>query len=192
MARDYELGIVINPEVGDEQARAIVERVTQMIVANEGQVVRVNAWGRRRLAYPIEHHRDGLYFFFDLILPPQSIAEIERSLGLNEEIIRHLIKFRDPRVAVEQRQREAEAEVRAAEARAQAEALAQAQAQAAEAEPAAEAPAEAPVAEAEPAEATSAEAAAAAEEAPTEAEAPQEDAGEPEAPQATDTVEAEA
>jgi small subunit ribosomal protein S6 len=189
MARDYELGIVLNPEVGDDQARAIVERVTQMIAANEGQVVRVNAWGRRRLAYPIEHHRDGLYFFFDLILPPQSIADIERTLGLNEEIIRHLIKVRDPRVAAEQRQREAEAEVRAAEARAQAEALAQAQAQAAEAAPAPEEPVEAPVAEVEPAEASSAEAV---EAAPAEAEAPQEDASEPEAPQAANTVEAEA
>jgi small subunit ribosomal protein S6 len=189
MARDYELGIVLNPEVGDDQARAIVERVTQMLVANEGQVVRVNAWGRRRLAYPIEHHRDGLYFFFDLILPPQSIADIERTLGLNEEIIRHLIKVRDPRVAAEQRQREAEAEVRAAEARAQALAQAQAQAQAAEAEPAPEEPVEAPVAEVEPAEAPAAEAA---EAAPAEAEAPQEDASEPEAPQAANTVEAEA
>jgi small subunit ribosomal protein S6 len=194
MARDYELGIVLNPEVGDDQARAIVERVTQMLVANEGQVVRVNAWGRRRLAYPIEHHRDGLYFFFDLILPPQSIADIERTLGLNEEIIRHLIKVRDPRVAAEQRQREAEAEVRAAEARAQAlaQAQAQAQAQAAEAEPAPEEPVEAPVAEVEPAEAPAAEAAEAAEAAPAEAEAPQEDASEPEAPQAANTVEAEA
>ena len=36
MARDYELGILINPEVGDDQARAIVERVTQVLVANEG------------------------------------------------------------------------------------------------------------------------------------------------------------
>ncbi len=183
MARDYELGIVINPEVGDDQARAIVERVTQMLVANEGQVVRVNAWGRRRLAYPIEHHRDGLYFFFDLILPPQAIAEIERSLGLNEEIIRHLIKVRDPRAAAEQRQRDLEADARAAEARAQAEALAQEQARAAEAEPAAAEPAEAPAAEAEPA----------AEAAPAEeAAAPAEGDGEPEAPQAADTVEAEA
>src|SRR5258706_9581363 len=128
MARDYELGLVIKPDVGDDQARAIVDRVTQTVASNSGQVVRVNAWGRRRLAYPIEHHRDGLYFFFDLILPPQSIAEIERALGLNEEIIRHLIKVRDPRAAAEQRQREADAEVRAAEVRAQAEALAQAQA----------------------------------------------------------------
>ena len=113
MARDYELGIVINPDVGDEQARAVVERVTQVVGANDGQVVRVNAVGRRRLAYPIERHRDGLYFFFDLMLEPTSINEIERALGVNEDIIRHLLLKRDPRVVAQQRQRDVEADARA-------------------------------------------------------------------------------
>ncbi len=143
MSRDYELGIVINPEVGDEQARAIVERVTQTIVNNQGEVVRVNAWGRRRLAYPIERHRDGLYFFFDLILDPQSIVEIERTLRVNEEVVRHLLKIRDPKVIAQQRIAEAQRDIeREAEAIAQA---AQAEARAAQA---AQAAAEAPAPEA--------------------------------------------
>jgi small subunit ribosomal protein S6 len=115
MPRDYELGIIVNPDVGDEQARAIVERITQVIAAREGQVVRVNAVGRRRLAYPIDHHRDGLYFYFDLMVEPQSIAEIERTLRVNEEIIRHLLLVRDPRVVAQQREREAQAQAQAAE-----------------------------------------------------------------------------
>jgi small subunit ribosomal protein S6 len=115
MARDYELGIVVNPDVGDEQARAIVERITHVIAAHEGQVVRVNAVGRRRLAYPIDRHRDGLYFYFDLIVEPQSIAEIERSLRVNEDIIRHLMLLRDPRAVAQQREREAQAQAQAAE-----------------------------------------------------------------------------
>ena len=113
MARDYELGIVVNPDVGDEQARAIVERITHVIAAHEGQVVRVNAVGRRRLAYPIDRHRDGLYFYFDLIVEPQSIAEIERSLRVNEDIIRHLTLLRDPRAVAQQREREAQAQAQA-------------------------------------------------------------------------------
>jgi small subunit ribosomal protein S6 len=123
--RDYELGIVLAPETPDEQARAIVERITSAITAQGGVVVRINAWGRRRLAYPIEHHRDGLYYFFDLQLPPASVVEIERLIGVNEDIIRHLMKSRDPRVIVDERKRAEEAEIRAqqeAEARAAAEA----------------------------------------------------------------------
>ncbi len=120
MARDYELGVIINPEVGDEQARAVAERVTQIIGANNGQVVRVNAWGRRRLAYPIEHHRDGLYIFYDLILEPQSVAEIERDLRVNEDIIRHLLKLRDSRVVAQQRQRDIERDAELAQQQADA------------------------------------------------------------------------
>ena len=123
--RDYELGIVLAPETPDEQARAIVERITNAVTSQGGVVVRINAWGRRRLAYPIEHYRDGLYYFFDLQLPPPSVVEIERLIGVNEDIIRHLMKARDPRVIGDERKRAAEAEIRAqqeAEARAVAEA----------------------------------------------------------------------
>jgi small subunit ribosomal protein S6 len=132
MARDYELGIIINPDVGDDQARTTVERVTQYVIGNGGQVVRVNAQGRRHLAYPIEHHRDGLYFWFDLILDPESVAGLERNIGVNEDIIRHLVKLRDPRVIQQVRQREAEADAQAAaQAAARAEREAEAQAAAA-------------------------------------------------------------
>ncbi len=150
MARDYELGIVVNPDVGDEQARAIVERITHVVATLDGQVVRVNAVGRRRLAYPIDHHRDGLYFYFDLMLGPTSVTEIERSLRVNEDIIRHLILVRDPRVVAQLRAREAEAQAREAEAQAR---EAEAQARAAESgEETKETPAAAPLLEEETAE----------------------------------------
>jgi small subunit ribosomal protein S6 len=168
MARDYELGIIINPDAGDERARAIVERVTQVVNSQDGQVVRVDAWGRRHLAYPIERHRDGLYFWLDLILPPQSVAEVERTLRVNEDVMRHLITLRDPRVVTQKRQREAELAAQAEAHAAQASAAAAAAAQAAEAletteaSETSEAPAtealEVPVAEAEAAEAEQAEA----------------------------------
>lgn len=155
MARDYELGIIVNPDVGDDQARTIVERVTQTIASEDGHVVRVNAWGRRRLAYPIEHHRDGLYFYFDLILNPETTGELERSIRVNEDILRHLLKVRDPRVVAQQRQREAEAEAQAAAQAAQA-AETQATAQAT-AQPPAASEAETAPAVAEEAEATGVE-----------------------------------
>ena len=180
MARDYELGIVINPEAGDEQARAIVERVAQTITNNSGQVVRVNAWGRRRLAYPIQRFRDGLYFFFDLILEPSTIAEIERTLRLNEDIIRHLMKVRDPRVVAQQRQRDVELD-----AQREAEAKAQAEAEAARAEAAANAPA----AEAEEPTQTEATAEGAEASAP---EATETGSDEPEAATTSETAQAEA
>lgn len=182
MARDYELGLIIDPDVGDDQARTIVDRITQTVATSDGQVVRVNAWGRRRLAYPIDRHRDGLYFYFDLIMTPVSVAELERSLRVNEAILRHIVKVRDPRVAAQQRQREAEAEAQAA-----AQAAAEAEAAAARA---AEEPATARAAE-EPAAAETAEPAAEAP-APAAAEVPEEQPSETNEVAATTEAEANA
>jgi len=114
--RDYELGIIINPEVSEEQARAILERVEQLAINHDGQVVRVNQWGRRRLAYPIEHHRDGLYVFIDMTLTPETVFELDRTLKVSEEVLRHLIKRRDPKAV--QKEREARATGEAAKAQA--------------------------------------------------------------------------
>ncbi|MFL5626008.1 MAG: 30S ribosomal protein S6 [Ktedonobacteraceae bacterium] len=114
MRRDYELGYILNPEVSEEQTRAILERVEQVVANYGGQIVRVNQWGRRRLAYPIEHHRDGFYTFVDMILTPETVIELERTLKVSEEVLRHLIKRRDPKTV--QKEREARAAAAAAPA----------------------------------------------------------------------------
>jgi small subunit ribosomal protein S6 len=121
--RDYELGFIINPEVSEEQTRAIVERIEQIVSNNDGQVVRVNPWGRRRLAYPIQHHRDGYYVFIDMILAPETVLELDRTLKVSEEVLRHLITRRDPK-AVQKDRAEREAQAAAAAAQAQAPATA--------------------------------------------------------------------
>lgn len=107
--RDYELGILVSPEASEEQTKAILDRMTQIVQANGGQVVKINAWGRRHLAYPIERHRDGLYFFLDLSLNPQTVLELDRTLKVTEEVIRHLLIKRDPKALAAQRAKEAHA-----------------------------------------------------------------------------------
>src|SRR5260221_14713771 len=74
----------------------MLERVEQIVSNYDGQVVRVNRWGGRRLAYPIQHHRDGYYVFFDMILPPETVLELDRTMKVSEEVLRPLIKRRDP------------------------------------------------------------------------------------------------
>jgi small subunit ribosomal protein S6 len=126
VTRDYELGFILNPEVSEEQTRGILNRVEQIVATHGGQIVRVNQWGRRRLSYPIDHHRDGNYIFIDMILTPETVTELDRTLKVSEEVLRHLMKRRDAKAV--QKEREARA---AAAAAAAANAEAQAQAQAA-------------------------------------------------------------
>jgi len=118
--RDYELGFILNPEVSEEQTRAIVERIGQIVKNYDGQVVKVNQWGRRRLAYPIQHHRDGYYVFIDMILTPETVLELDRTLKVSEEVMRHLVKRRDPKAAQKEREEREAREARAAATAAQA------------------------------------------------------------------------
>ena len=111
MRRDYELGFIFNPEVSEEQSSSILERIQQIVTNHDGQVVRVNQWGRRRLAYPIEHKRDGFYVFIDMILTPETVSELDRTLKVTEEVLRHIIIRRDPKAAQKERE---EREARAA------------------------------------------------------------------------------
>jgi small subunit ribosomal protein S6 len=114
--RDYELGFILNPEVSEEQTSAILERIERIVNNHDGQVVKVNQWGRRRLAYPIEHHRDGYYVFIDMILTPETVIELDRTLKVSEEVMRHLVKKRDPKAVQKEREEREEREVRAAAA----------------------------------------------------------------------------
>ena len=119
MRRDYELGFILNPEVSEEQTSAMLERIEKIVKNHDGQVVQVNQWGRRRLAYPIEHHRDGYYVFIDMILTPETVLELDRTLKVSEEVMRHLVKRRDPKAVQKEREEREEREARAAVAAAQ-------------------------------------------------------------------------
>jgi small subunit ribosomal protein S6 len=102
--RDYELGFILAPEVNEEQTRGILDRVEQIVTNRGGQVVRVNQWGRRRMAYPIEHHRDGYYVFVDMMAAPETVNELERSLRVSEDVLRHMIRKRDSKVVQKERE----------------------------------------------------------------------------------------
>ena len=89
--RRYELMLVIRPDVADDKSQALVDRTTRQIVAAGGQIVKVAPWGRRRLAYPIDRHREGSYQIILFEAPPEAITELEHTLLITEEVIRHLI-----------------------------------------------------------------------------------------------------
>ncbi len=89
--RRYELMLVIRPDVADDKSQAIVDRTTRAIVTAGGQIVKVAPWGRRRLAYPIDRHREGSYHIILFEAPSGAIIELEHTLLITEEVLRHLV-----------------------------------------------------------------------------------------------------
>lgn len=89
--RDYELIVIFRPRFNQEELAAVIEQVKNLIESTGGAVHKVEPWGLRRLAYPIQKEREGQYVFFHTALAPQGLAELERGLKLNESVIRHLL-----------------------------------------------------------------------------------------------------
>jgi small subunit ribosomal protein S6 len=89
--RRYELMLVLRPDVPDDRSQAVIDRVTRQIATGGGQIVKVAPWGRRRLAYPIDRHREGSYHIVLFEAPSEAVADLERGLLITEELLRHLI-----------------------------------------------------------------------------------------------------
>jgi small subunit ribosomal protein S6 len=89
--RRYELMLVVRPDVADDRSQAVIDRTTRQIVALGGQIVKVAPWGRRRLAYPIDRHREGSYHIVLFDAPGEAVTELERGLLITEEVLRHLV-----------------------------------------------------------------------------------------------------
>jgi small subunit ribosomal protein S6 len=89
--RRYELMLVLRPDLADDKVQAILERTARAIAAGGGQIVKQAPWGRRRLAYPIDHCREGSYYVLLFEAPATAIGELERGLLISEEVLRHLV-----------------------------------------------------------------------------------------------------
>jgi len=89
--RSYELVFIVHPEVDGDDLTAIVETVKGLVERGGGEVTQVEPWGLRRLAYPIQKQWEGQYVLMRFELEPRSVAELERGLGLTEQVMRHLI-----------------------------------------------------------------------------------------------------
>jgi len=89
--RRYELMLILKPDAAEDKAAAVIDRTTRHVVASGGQIIKVAPWGRRRLAYPIDRYRDGSYHILVFEAPAEAILEMERSLHITEEVLRHLV-----------------------------------------------------------------------------------------------------
>ncbi len=89
--RRYELMLVLRPDTADDRVQQILDRTTRGIAGSDGQIIKVSPWGRRRLAYPISGQREGSYFIIVFEAPSPAIEELERSLNITEEVMRHLV-----------------------------------------------------------------------------------------------------
>ena len=88
---DYEIALIIRPEVEEEGQAALIERLGELLTSEGGEVADVETWGRRRLAYPIRKIQEGYYYFIQGKFSASVLPELERTIKLNEDILRHMV-----------------------------------------------------------------------------------------------------
>ncbi|HEU4400549.1 MAG TPA: 30S ribosomal protein S6 [Candidatus Polarisedimenticolia bacterium] len=86
----YETIFITDPGLQEEEIDALLKSYEQVTGAASGKVLKVEKWGKRRLAYPIGRHEEGIYVLMVLECPPESVKEIDRRYRMNDRILRHL------------------------------------------------------------------------------------------------------
>ena len=89
--RNYELIFIVHPDLDEAAYSDIVERVQGWITDAGGEVTKVDLWGKRKLAYPINKQTEGQYVYMETSMEPAENVELERNLGLLEPVMRYLI-----------------------------------------------------------------------------------------------------
>lgn len=87
---NYESVLIARQDLGTSQVNNIVSELSDVIKKEGGEVVKVDNWGLKNLAYRIKKNRKGYYVLLNIVAPAQAISEFERRVRLNEDVIRYM------------------------------------------------------------------------------------------------------
>lgn len=99
--RRYEAVIIIEPDVPDDEVKALTEKFGELIKSQDGEVIKIEDWGIKKLAYLVRKRDKGRYILFDFVSGPTVISEIERQFKISENIMKYLTVKLDEDVDLE-------------------------------------------------------------------------------------------
>lgn len=99
--RFYETTFIVDALLEDEKVDKIIDHYTKFLKKNNAEVVNVEKWGRRKLAYPIKKRLSGSYVTLEVISEPSVISKLERAYNLDEDILRYLTVSFDKKTLIE-------------------------------------------------------------------------------------------
>lgn len=91
LLRDYEILYIVRPDVEEADLPDVTKKVENLIESLDGSIQNTNVWGKRRLAYEVDHLREGHYVLTDFQIEPVRVPEMEATLKISDTVFRHLI-----------------------------------------------------------------------------------------------------
>lgn len=89
--RSYEMVFIVRPDLEGDELDAVVNEVQELVSRNDGEITKVEPWGLRKLAYPINDQQEGRYLLMTFELEPSGVRNLERVLRLKESVLRHMV-----------------------------------------------------------------------------------------------------
>ncbi len=108
MINEYETTFVARPDLTEDAMTRITTKLEGIISARAGTILVTEDWGKRKLAYPIARHQRGHYVYLNYVGPADVVAEIERNLGIEDDLLRFLTIKIEADVIIEERRALAE------------------------------------------------------------------------------------
>lgn len=96
--RQYESTYIMNAALEDGEIETLIQRVSDFITEHGGNIIELNKWGRRRLAYPIKKKYNGFYVYMVFESAAEMVPQLERFYTLDDSIMRHLTLQLDPKL----------------------------------------------------------------------------------------------
>lgn len=94
MTNKYESIFIINPEIGEESVKAVIEKFKNLLETS-AQLESIDEWGKRRLAYPINDQNDGYYIMANFSAEPSFPRELERIYKITDGVIKYIVIKKD-------------------------------------------------------------------------------------------------
>ncbi|MCW4354841.1 30S ribosomal protein S6 [Hoyosella sp. YIM 151337] len=86
--RQYELMVILDPRLDERTVAPSLDTFLNVVRQGGGSIDNVDIWGKRRLAYEINKHSEGIYAVVNVTAEPATVSELDRQLGLNESVLR--------------------------------------------------------------------------------------------------------
>lgn len=93
--RKYEVVFIIRPDLEEDKNTAVIDKFADLVVSQGGEMLKVDKWGKRRLAFEVKDFREGVYVIFHINAEPKVSAELDRVFKITDEVLRHIIVRED-------------------------------------------------------------------------------------------------
>lgn len=87
----YESMYILKPDMEEEKKDALVKRFSDIVTNNGGTIEKIDEWGKKRLAYPIQYLNDGDYVLMTFEAEPTLPVELERNYKISDDVIRYIV-----------------------------------------------------------------------------------------------------